>query len=329
MWISRNPKVAEELEQGLKDRELDRVSISTGIFENGVFREIEPVKKWIMELTNRGVKPVIIDTWVNAIKHVCKGELPKGNVIASWGLKHPSKLTLEDAKAFIYEAKTRGIHSRRIRLVLRNFLSSRGIVVKSTDISGELEEDAGQFADLYVSREKVYELLAEIKSMNLVAYQASFFAYKTASRIHATLNADSQFLNYEEHKLTVFEKSSSRKAKKKVIKLLPDDLWLQMPLDRKGLLFPIEESKINEIIRTAMKKVIPEIEPRITRPFHFWRHMYAQHMLRSKNPDGSIQWNTGLVARTGNWSVEALERYYGKADQAIVDDYQRKMALKI
>jgi len=48
-------------------------------------------------------------------------------------------------------------------------------------------------------------------------------------------------------------------------------------------------------------------------PFHFMRHMFAQHMLRATG------WNYGLVARLAGWTVGALERYYGKMseDQAM------------
>ena len=62
---------------------------------------------------------------------------------------------------------------------------------------------------------------------------------------------------------------------------------------------------LNELLREAYRVVIPEIASRIPFPFHFWRHMFAQHMLRASG------WNYGLVASLGHWSLEALRRYYG------------------
>jgi integrase len=47
----------------------------------------------------------------------------------------------------------------------------------------------------------------------------------------------------------------------------------------------------------------------IPMPFHFWRHQFAQHMLRKTD------WNYALVAGLGHWTVETLERYYGKMDR--------------
>lgn len=68
--------------------------------------------------------------------------------------------------------------------------------------------------------------------------------------------------------------------------------------------------KLNAILREVYEIVIPEINAELEMPFHFWRHMFAQYMLRA------TKWNTALVAKWGGWTTEALERYYGKMGDA-------------
>lgn len=305
MWFKRHPEeydqLSKELVQGLPTV---KQAVDLSIYENGNFKELPSIKNWVKELTNRNAKPETVNSFVSYIKRVCKGEVQQGVLIENWSFKHPDRLSMQDAKDFLFEVKKHGLKSRGYRLALRNFLTSKDMVVKSHEISGELEEDAGQYADMFVSKEKLYQILEWVKARNLKAYLACKFAYKTASRLTATLEADAQYYNSEEHTLTVFEKAVMRKAKKRVVKMIPCDLWDELP--KEGRLFDIAEDELNGLLRQAYKEIIPEMADRIPFPFHFWRHMFAQHMLRLTN------WNYGLVARLGNWSVEALERYYGK-----------------
>lgn len=310
LWLSRHKDIADSLRKELSENELSNVVISEALFINGAFREISSVKTWIRDLTNNGAKESVINGWVNALKRVCQGNVRENENIEGWGLKHPDRLSLEDSKNFIFEVNKRGYRSREWRLMLRNFLTSKGTVVKSTDISGKLEEDAGKFSDLFVSKEKIYAILDYLKTLNSYAYLASKFAYKTSSRLTATLEADAQYINFEEHTITVFEKAVKGKAKKRVVKVIPPDLWEELP--KTGKLFPIDAQELNNLLRAAFKQIIPELEPRIKMPFHFWRHMYAQHMLRAS------KWNYGLVARLGNWSTSALEKYYGAPPMEVV-----------
>jgi len=244
---------------------------------------------------------------LGALKQVCKGKLTHGNIIEDWGLKHPKQLSLEDAKLFIYERTKTGLGTREARLTLRNFLQSRGIVVRPTDISGKEEEEAGQYSDLYATKEQIYKIFEWLQSMNKEAYMASVFSYKTGTRITATLNADASFINIDKHRVTVFEKASKGKKKRRLPKQIPKELWDEVK-DREGKLFRIDPQDLNNLLRSAYNEVIPKISKRIPNPFHFWRHMFAQHMLRKTNM------NYGLVAKLGGWTVGALERYYGKMD---------------
>lgn len=309
MWFRDHPDVYQELKNEIGTEEIPKEAITEAIFQNGFFQEIPCVKQWIVDLTNNGAKESSIKRFVSQLRRICKGIVRgrKKNLeyIEEWGLKHPKNLTLEDGKRFVYEMTKRGYATRNVRLTLRNFLLSKGIVVRPTDISGK-EEDAGKYADLYVSKKKIYEILEWIKPLNPVAYQASLFSYKTATRSTATLNADASFVNWDTHMVTVFEKASKGKKKRRIPKKIPKELWDELP--REGKLFPIEVQDLNNILRSAYKEVIPETEKRIHNPFHFWRHMFAQHMLRA------TEMNYGLVAKLGGWTVGALEKYYGKMD---------------
>ena len=76
-------------------------------------------------------------------------------------------------------------------------------------------------------------------------------------------------------------------------------------------------------LRSAYNEIIPELADDIPRPFHFWRHQFAQHMLRVTD------WNYGLVARLGDWTVETLEGYYGKMDRKTALESGRKHLVNI
>jgi len=322
MWFKRHREVHDQLRkeiiQGLPSK---KEKVDSSIFDKGSFEELPSVKNWIKTLSNRNAKESTIQHFVGLLKRVCKGELQKGVFIYAWVLKHPDRLTLEDAKDFIFEVKKRRLRSREWRLALRNFLKSKGIVVETSDVSGELEDDAGQYADLYVSKEKIYEILAWLKERNCEAYLASKFAYKTASRLTATLGAWASFINHEEHTITIFEKSIKGKAKRKLEKWLSEDLYDELP--KKGRLFDIKSRNLNKFLRQAYKEIIPEVAERIPMPFHFWRHMFAQHMLRA------CQWNYGLVASLGHWSLETLRRYYGMPPQEVIKQFGMETLPKI
>jgi len=310
MWFKDHHDIYNQLNTEFQENlPTEKQAVEETVFDNGNFQEIPSVKRWIQDLALRNAKESTIKGWVNALKRVCRGQVQDGVLIRDWSLKHPDRLTLQDAKDFLFEVKKRNLRMREWALILRNFLTSgREIIVRSTDISGRLEDDAGQYADLFASKEKIYEIFDYLNDRNHMAYLISKFSYKTASRLTASLEARWAFVNHEERTITVFEKSIKGKAKRKCAKLLPEDLYVElMELEpREGRIFKgLETQELNKVLREAYRVVIPEMAQRIPKPFHFWRHMFAQHMLRASN------WNYGLVASLGHWSLEALRRYYG------------------
>lgn len=315
MWFKRHPQVHDELEkefvQGLPT---EKQAVDQGLFENGAFREISSIKSWVRDLTNNNAKESTINNFVQTLKRICKGEVQKDVVIENWSWKHPDRLTLEDAKDFIFEVKKRGIRSREWRIVLRNFLVSKGKIIKSSDISGKLEEDAGKYNTLKIAPEQREAVFRFLEARNHEAFLISKFGYITATRLTAALEADSQYFDHDDKAIWVFEKASKGKPKKKVKKYLTNDLYDEIFL-RKGRIFNIEANVLNGLLREAYEAIIPDTNKVIPMPFHFWRHCFAQDMLRASG------WNYALVASMGNWSVEALTKYYGSPNEKDVREF--------
>jgi integrase len=308
MFWARHPQVYEALSAEFGENiPTEYQAVDVGVFENDAFRKVRTVEQWIKELTLRNAKPQSINKFVGMIKRVCMGLLwidGKDAPIEKWAYKHPDRLTLKDCQDYLYELKKHDIRMREYALACRNFLTSKGQVVRSTDISG-VYADAGKYGDLYVSKPKIYQILDYIKGENFEVYKACFFSYLTGARISAVLTADVAYINFDEHTITVFEKASRGKEKRREVKYLRPDIWALVS-ESKGRLFNIDAVTLDTLCREAYKAIIPEIEPRIKEPFHFWRHMFAQHGLRA------TKWNYGPVAKAGGWTVEVLEKYYGK-----------------
>jgi integrase len=323
MWFKRHPEVLDQLSKEIVEGlPTEKQAVDVGLFENGAFREIPSVKSWIRDLTNNNAKETTIDQFVRTLKRVCKGEVRKGEVIENWAWKHPDRLGLEDAKEFIFQVKNRKLRSREWRLVLRNFLISKGKIIKSSDISGKLEEDAGKYNTLKIAPDKREEVFAFLNTRNHEAYLISKFGYVTATRLTAALDADSQYIDHDDRAIWVFEKASKGKPKKKVKKYLTNELYDALK-DRKGKIFSINETELNKLLREAYAQIIPEMNEIIPMPFHFWRHCFAQDMLRASG------WNYALVASMGNWSVDALTKYYGSPNEKDVRMFVKETLPKL
>jgi len=323
MWLKRHPDVKATLEREIIEKE-DKITISETIFENHAFLEIPSVKRWVTILRANKVKERSIQNFLYRLKYICTGQLTKqGDRIEDYPLKHPDRLTKEDVVHYIAEREKRGLLTRPFRIVARNFFRlGRGLDI--SDMVSGMGEHEGLYSDLYVSKQKIYEILDYLKSLNKTAYLASKFAYKTGSRLTATLSASIENVNFQEHTITLFEKSSRRREKRKLVKLIPPDLWEELDLkNKKGKIFEIEERELRKLVRTALKAIVPEIEKRIFMPFHFWRHMFAQHMLRASG------WNYGLVAALGHWDPSTLRRYYGEPPQSVIRSFGLETLPKI
>lgn len=319
MWFKRHPEEHKKLAREIEDEELNGRVITEGIFQRKVFIKIPCMEKWIIKMRARQAKEISIMKFVGAIKQVCLGQLPQTRkerkmkkpieYIEGWGIKHPRRLTVQDGMKYISELMARKKATRNHRLALRNFFKSRNLEGWD-DISGKLEQEAGKYAYLYVPPETLQLILQYIKGLNPIAYRACKFALKTACRMGGVQSAHTNKINYTDHTIWVTEKATRGKPKRSQEKFISQDLWEELGLeDYKGKLFDIKEDELCNICTTAYQAIIPELAPEIPMPFHFFRHQFAQHGLRR------TQWNYALIAGLGHWTVETLERYYGKMDR--------------
>jgi len=331
MFFQRNPDIYKQLRSEIQDEKIDEAQISETIFLNGNFQKIPSVEKWILQLRARGAKEETIKRFLGTLRQICLGRLPRKRserskpyeLIEDWGLKHPRALTLEDCLRYNSELLKRELASREHRLTMRNFLKSRNIEGWDT-ISGKLEKAKGQYAHLYTP--KIHDIFAWLKDFNYEAYLASKFAFKCGgARKTATLNAEAQYVDIENKTIILFEKANRNAPKRKVTKEIPDDLFEELlpRIKAGGKLFNIEDVELNKVLRACYKAVIPELEPNIPMPFHFWRHQFAQHMLRK------TKWNYALVALFGDWKVQTLEDYYGTMAKREVRAYARRRMLSL
>lgn len=325
MWFKRHSDVYGQLRKEFVEGKLSvKDVVQQHIFQNGVFEELESIKAWIAEMEDRDI--VAIRQNVATIKRVCMGKFPKFNVdlVAEglWSYKHPDRLLLDDATEIIRILKKKGFDTATLRIPLRGFLLSKGIIV-GKKISGAKGKSFKKFAQLYVPMETLNKMLRWIKSIDFEAYVIDRFMFQTATRITATLNAlIGNIRVFEDHaEITVYDKArrSVYPEGKDWIKYVDLELLAEFKTiigkRKSGKIFNKTQKEMSNINREALKRFVSELEPQIRKPNHFWRHMFAQHMLRLTD------WNYGVVAELGGWTVKALEESYGKPPQAVVKSW--------
>jgi len=332
-FFKRHPKLYKELQAEIAEYSLPDVGISEADFSNGAFRKIPSVEKWILQLRSRGAKEATIKYFIGILKNICRGQLPHikrmkreklpAIILEDWGLKHPRALTLEDCQKFNSAMRENKCETRNYRLVMRNFLRSRNIAGWDT-ISGRLAEQKGKYAHLYAKKEEIAKIFDWLKSFNYEAYLISKFSFKCGGvRALASLEAHAKYVNSEDRTIIVFEKSNRNAPKRRVVKEIPDDFYAELEprIKKGGKLFNTEASELRKILRASYKAVIPHID--VPMPFHFWRHQFAQHMLRATD------WNYALVADLGGWKIQTLQDYYGAFDRKTLKSYARQKLAEI
>lgn len=321
MWLSRNPKVLKSLKDEIIGQEIDNEEVNESIFHNGTFEQLKSVAKWNLDMRRR--KIANRKTYLSGFKNLCRGYFPKWNVkIPDWNFKHPDRFTQETMLEIVDHLDLEGKDSSYYRLMARNFLMSCN--KPYNDISGEKSTGFGKHADLYVDKEILGGILRYIKNKSYLAYVVDLFMFKTATRITATLKAKIEDMGEVEgiNQVIVYDKGrrSKNPQGKKWTKFIPNDLYEHLKIvigdRRKGPIFEgISKVEMSQLNREALKFFVPEVEKDVRMINHFWRHMFAQHMLRATN------WKYGVVANLGGWTVKALEESYGKPPLATVREW--------
>jgi len=242
-----------------------------------------------------------------------------------WCLKHPDRLTLDEAREIVRILKRKGHSTSTIRIPLRDFLLSKGIVV-GKKITGAKSKGYGKFAKLYVPIKTLRGMLQWLKTKDFEAYVATLFMFKTGTRIEATLKALIENIReFGDHaEISVYDKArrSIHPEGKEWIKNVDSTLLGCLKAligDRmSGRIFQKTRMEMSEINREALKRFVPQLEPKIPMPNHFWRHMFFQHMLRI------TEWNYGACAELGGSTIKSLEESYGKPPKAVVKKWGLK-----
>ena len=332
MWLKRNPDIKKQLKQEIVKKELPLKEVRESVFETGTFEIFDSVDVWIRDMKRRKLRQRTINANISALKRLCKGyfKLKKIDLREKgWSYKHPDRLTLENCIEFIdlMNEHYPDVDLSTLRLAMRNFLDSKGIHV-GAKISGAKHISAGKYARLFVNKNVLEDILEEIELNSYEAYVASNFMYQTGARISATLDARLEEIRVEGdyREIRIYDKGRRSKYPKghPWDKALHSELFSEIKAitgfphkRRTGKIFQIKAIELREITREALETFCPEVLEQYPSLMvcHFWRHMFAQHMLRM------TEWNYGIVASLGGWTVKALEESYGKPPRAIVREW--------
>jgi integrase len=333
MWFNRHSDIYDELaKEIIEDLPTAKEEVSQSIFQNGSFQELSTVKNWILEMNARELSEHTISSKVITLRQLCQGNFPLLHIdLVAEGkmcLKHPDRLVLKDALEIITMLKEKKVDATYFKHVLKDFLLSKGIVIGKKIVVGR-SKSFGKYAKLYVPIEKLRQMLQWIRSQNYEAYVCDLFMLKTATRITATLNAliEKIFGN----NITVYDKGRRSKYPEghPWDKHLDAELMTELEKiigERKaGNIFSVKADVLADLTRQAIQMFAPEVLEQYPdlMPNHFWRHMFAQLMLRLWD------WNYGKVASVGGWTPQALEESYGKPPQEKVKEWAETQTITI
>lgn len=327
MWFKRHPDVEDQLRKELVGGlPTEKMEVDSTIFQNGNFQEISSVKSWITYLSAvRRIKASTLDNLVCSLRRICQGRVKDIDFVAQgkWVYKHPDRLSYQDALDFITLLRENKLDVYPFAKTFKSFLVSKGITEGAKLLVGK-PRSFGRFKDLFVSRDKLDRMLDWIyATYGLEPYVIDMLMYSKAFRINAVEKADIKNMT-EDGRITLYEKGLERKygEQGKAVTRKPNaELWnliLKIKGDRlSGKLFGLIDDDMSKINMEAIKRFCPEVLAKYghVNPNHFWRHMFAQQMLKETN------WHTAKVAALGNWTEQALKESYGDPPEEIVQQW--------
>ncbi len=279
MWFTRNPKIRDELEKEIiTGVPTVKEEVTTAMFEKKAFEELPSVKEWILFMKTRRVKgkplhPEYIKEQIRLLRHALREHsVPK----------HPDRLTFRDAQEIFVEIEDKGHDSYAFRRAIKDFLKARGVAGWEKIGVGK-PTGYGKYKTLFVDKETVHKMLDYIKGKDFEVYVVDSLMYYNGLRIQAVLDAKIEDFKRQPDKwatLTVTEKFRTRLT----FDVVPEvaDLVETVVGDRtKGKIFKdVTERRVNILNREALKVFLPELEPQIEMPSHFFRHACAQNLKR-------------------------------------------------
>lgn len=337
MWLSRHPDIVRDLKGKVVEEELPKEVVVETIFSNGTFEQLPSVKQWIMQMEARELSQDYMNQRIGEVKNACKGQYKNWNLDlvleGLWSFKHPDRLTVKDALELISILKKRGKDTCRIKGALKDFIESKGKETVGKKFAVGKPKGFGKFAKLFVEAPILKEMLEWIRNINLEAYVADEFMYKTGTRIEATLaSLIENFAEVEDKAIqTVYDKG----RRSKYPKGHPWDkrcdaqlTWEMKQLigDRgHGKIFNISADTMAKLNREAIEKFAPEVLQQYPdlMPNHFWRHMFFQHILRRCN------WNYKVAGALGGATSQSVEESYGEPPDQVIKKWSEEFTINI
>ena len=316
MWLNRHPEIVEELKRkiGEEDAQHENIRFDIDYWITKDFKSSIPIiQEWIDTMIGRKVSEGEIRKKVLAIRKICmglKGRDKQAITIIEWSI-HPLALTEANALKYIVELNRRGYNDKEARLAVRNFLIY-GVGTQPKKISGDKGE-SGKYAHIYAPKEKAHQILDWLMKEDPLIGAFCMFLYKTATRAEATKNVKLSHINIKEKVVFVWDKGKKRK-KQKWKKYIDDQLLYTLePLIAKGTLFEnVNLERARGLCTKAYEMFIPELAKEIPMPLHFWRHEFAQAMLRATG------WNYDVTAKLGGWHPQTLRENYGEPPESVI-----------
>lgn len=341
MWFHRHPTIKAQLQKEISGEQVEELEVTEKLFQNGTFEKIPRIDVWNRKMIRNDIQNR--KSFISGFKNICRGRFQKWSM-PNWTPQHPERITQEDILKIVDYTKTHDvqgnettkfeetIENAHIRLCARNFFIANDL--PHSQISGAKSKGFGKYAKLHFPREKLEQVLNYIKIRDIEIYTVVLFMFKTATRITATLNALLQDIEIivmdgtEQTFIKIYDKAvrSKHPRGKEWTKFLSQDLYfsiLKILGNRKsGEIFTVDYEAVTKLNKEALKNCLPELwelYPKYRMVNHFWRHMFAQIMLRLTG------WNLQAVGELGGWTPQALEESYGKPPL----DQVRKWGLNI
>jgi len=334
MWFKCHPDVLDDLNKELhSDLPTEKQAVEAHIFDNGAFEELPSIKKWKGVLHARELTPLYIQAKIGNLRNICRGTLHGHDFVAEgkWNMRHPDRLVYSDMIEINALLKENGIDTYMYKRELKDFLENVQDIPVGKKITVGKPKSFGKYAKLKLDKPTIQKILLDIETVNYEAYAADLFMLKTATRVSACLNASIENISKDYSYVTIFDKGRLSKYPKghpwdKRIDPELKAVLVKIIGERKnGRIFNINKADLGTINHDTILKYAPELFAQYPdlMPNHFWRHMFAQHML------DQTDWNYAVVAALGGWTEQALEESYGQPPDELVREWREKFQLDI
>jgi len=314
MWFSDHPEVFDELSKELvQGIPTEKQAVEQSMFQKGNFQEIKSIKDWILYMRTRRHKgkplhPEYVKRQLLIVRWVCRKFE-----------KHPDRLNFRDAQEIFLAMENQGKDTCQYRRALKDFLKSKG-VPEWEKIGVGKARGFGKYRTLFVEKSTILQMLDLVKTQDEKLYAADMVMWRNGLRINAVLKSKIEDFkpNGDFFNLTVLEKFREIKTFM-LIKEVGNLIQNVIGQRKEGLIFEgLTEARCGTVNREALKRFVPELEPKIHNPNHFFRHMFFQHLLRA------TEWNKAMCAEIGQCTVQSLDESYGGAPEGEVQKWCMK-----